>query len=274
MSSETMIQVTDLKKDYGGAPALRGISFDVGRGEVLGFLGPNGAGKTTTMKILTCFMAPTSGTARVHGLDVLESSIEVRRHLGYLPEDTPIYSDMTTLEFLEFIANVRQVEGHRRQRRIRELVDICGLENVLAQPIAELSKGFRQRVGLAQAMLHDPPILILDEPTSGLDPNQIAEIRELIREIGTEKTVILSTHILPEVQATCGRVVIINDGRLVADGSPQELSARDGSNTYRLLVDPGETPRATLDEKLQGIAGVTRVAVRLDDRRGLALHDV
>ena len=266
-TAETVIEVRDLAKSYGAIRALAGVSFDVRRGEVLGFLGPNGAGKTTTMKILTCFMAPTSGTAYVGGHSVTERSLEVRRLLGYLPEDTPIYGDLTTLEFLEFVANVRRIDKATVGVRLREISRTCGILDVLAQPIAELSKGYRQRLGLAQAMLHDPPILILDEPTSGLDPNQIAEIRELVRAIGEEKTVILSTHILPEVQATCGRVIIIADGGLVADGSPQELAARDGQNSYQLLIDPGEAKPELVDERLRALQGVSQVS-RVADEAG------
>jgi ABC-2 type transport system ATP-binding protein len=270
MSQErTMIRVDHLAKHYGVTRAVDGISFEVHPGEVLGFLGPNGAGKSTTMKILTCFIAPTSGVAEVGGHDVLEQPLEVRRLVGYLPEDTPLYHDLTTLEFLEFASALRQVEAGRRHQRIRHIAEVCGLFEVMGRPVGELSKGYRQRVGLAQAMVHDPPILILDEPTSGLDPNQIAEIRELIKRIGKEKTVILSTHILPEVQATCGRVIIINEGKLVADGTPQELTHRDSDNSYHILVDPGtngaagDQPGAGKDavrEKLTSVGGVAKVA--------------
>ena len=260
MSQETMIQVDDLKKDYGSTQALRGISFEVHRGEVLGFLGPNGAGKTTTMKILTCYMAPTSGTAFVGTHSVTEASLSVRQQIGYLPEDTPIYSDMTTLEFLEFVANIRQVAPDTRTRRLRELVGVCGLTDVLAKPVGDLSKGFRQRVGLAQALIHDPPILIFDEPTSGLDPLQRIEVRTLLGELADEHTVLISSHILPEVQATCGRVIIISAGQLVADGTPQELSAQDADNAVRLLLDPGDTARDEVDTKLLGIDGVSKVS--------------
>jgi ABC-2 type transport system ATP-binding protein len=270
MSSERngpMIHVEALVKRYGANRAVDGIGFDVCSGEVLGFLGPNGAGKTTTMKILTCYLAPTSGVAQVGGHDVLERPLEVRRLLGYLPEDTPLYQDLTVLEFLEFASALRQIPSADRPARIRTIVEVCGLGDVLGQPVGELSKGYRQRTGLAQAMIHDPPILILDEPTSGLDPNQIVEIRELIKRIGKEKTVVLSTHILPEVQATCGRVIIIADGKLVADGSPEELVQRDTKNAYRLLLDPGAAHAAAEDggkgpvrEKLEKLEGVTKVA--------------
>ena len=206
--SDVMIEVDGLTKDYGPTRAVDGVSFSVRRGEVLGFLGPNGAGKSTTMKMLTCFLSPTSGRAQVAGHDVFDESLTVRQHLGYLPEDTPIYRDMTVLEFLEFAAAMRGMDPSKRGARIKEVGQRCGLGDVAGKLVGELSKGYRQRVGLAQAMLHDPDILILDEPTSGLDPNQIVEIRSLIKEIGQEKTVILSTHILPEVQATCSRLAL------------------------------------------------------------------
>jgi ABC-2 type transport system ATP-binding protein len=254
-----MIQVEKLTKDYGPHRAVDAISFDVRAGEVLGFLGPNGAGKTTTMKILTCFMAPTAGEARVGGYDVAQQSIEVRRRIGYLPEDTPLYRDMLVHEYLAFVAEVRGVTREAQQGKIRRIADICGITSHLGRPIAELSKGYRQRVGLAQAMVHDPEILILDEPTSGLDPNQIVEIRSLIKQIGKEKTVILSTHILPEVQATCSRVVIISGGKLVADGTPEELSARERGNRYQIVVEAPSAPEA-VEQKLAGLAGVTRCA--------------
>ncbi len=252
----TMIQVENLTKDYGTMLAVNDISFEVHSGEVLGFLGPNGAGKSTTMKILTCFLAPTAGTATLGGHNVVEESLQVRELVGYLPENTPLYPELTTLEMLEFVSSVRGVKGDRRDARLREISRRCGLNDVLGQPVGELSKGFKQRVGLAQAMIHDPPILILDEPTSGLDPNQIVEIRELIKEIGQEKTVILSTHILPEVQATCGRVIIINEGKLVADGSPDELAHRDAGNTYQLMVEAADD--GAVKDRLCALEGVIK----------------
>jgi ABC-2 type transport system ATP-binding protein len=263
----TMIQVENLAKSYGPHQALKGISFRMSSGEVLGFLGPNGAGKTTTMKILTCYMAPTAGRATVAGEDVIERSLEVRRNVGYLPEDTPLYPDMTTLDFLEYAAVLRQVPAERQLSRIRDISAVCGLLEVMGKQIGELSKGYRQRVGLAQAMVHDPPILILDEPTSGLDPNQIVEIRELIKEIGKQKTVILSTHILPEVQATCGRVIIISDGKIVADGATDELARGGGEAGYTVVVEPDgnreeRAPEETLCERLgtmPSVAGVTEL---------------
>jgi ABC-2 type transport system ATP-binding protein len=238
--SQTMIHVDQLTKDYGtsATKAVDSISFDVRKGEVLGFLGPNGAGKTTTMRILTSFLAPTSGRAEVAGHDVYTDSLEVRRHIGYLPEDTPLYRDMTVLEYLDFIADVRELPKNNRTGRLRRAVEQCGIESRLGDIIGELSKGFRQRVGLAQAILHEPEVLILDEPTSGLDPNQIAEVRGVIKQIGQEKTVIFSTHILGEVQATCSRVIIIADGKLVADGTPDELSRRN-QGASAILVEIG-----------------------------------
>jgi ABC-2 type transport system ATP-binding protein len=234
------------------------VSFNVHKGEVLGFLGPNGAGKSTTMKILTCFLAPTSGSAQVAGFDAYDQSLEVRQHVGYLPEDTPLYKDMTVLEHLEFAANMHGMTGERVHSRIKEIGGRCGLSDVAGKLVGELSKGYRQRVGLAQAMLHDPDILILDEPTSGLDPNQIAEIRALIKEVGKEKTVILSTHILPEVQATCSRMLIISGGKLVADGTPDELRAREKATRYRLVVEANGTLEGAVKDKVVAIAGVAQ----------------
>jgi gliding motility-associated transport system ATP-binding protein len=236
MADNAIITVEGLRKTYGSRPAVDGITFNVNKGEVLGFLGPNGAGKTTTMKILTCFISPTAGTARVSGYDVFESPLEVRKCLGYLPENAPIYGDMTVLEFLEFVSDVRDVPAGDRAKKIKRVTDICGLGDRLVQEIRTLSKGYRQRVGIAQAMVHEPPILILDEPTSGLDPNQIVEIREVIKEIGRQRTVILSTHNLPEVQASCDRVLIINKGKLVADGKPSELSIAQRGHRYTASV--------------------------------------
>ena len=256
--ADVMIKVENLTKEYGANRAVDQVSFNVRKGEVLGFLGPNGAGKSTTMKILTCFLAPTSGSAQVAGFDVFDQSLEVRQHVGYLPEDTPLYKDMSVLEHLEFAANMHGMTGDRVHSRIKEIGGRCGLSDVAGKLVGELSKGYRQRVGLAQAMLHDPDILILDEPTSGLDPNQIAEIRALIKEVGKEKTVILSTHILPEVQATCSRMLIISGGKLVADGTPDELRAREKATRYRLVLEAnGAAPDAVRD-KVAGVAGVVQ----------------
>ncbi len=255
-----MIEVQGLTKRYGSERAVDGISFEVKSGEVLGFLGPNGAGKTTTMKVITCFLPPSEGTVRVNGYDVRTDALEVKRQIGYLPENTPLYLDMRVYDYLGFIAAMRGVASDRRDGRIADMAEVCGLGSVLQKPIEALSKGYRQRVGLAQAMIHDPEILILDEPTTGLDPNQIVEIRELIKAVGREKTVILSTHILPEVQASCDRVLIIHRGRLVADGTPQDLKdSFSGGQRVRFGVTAGDAVLSTLSGRpdLQVIEHVT-----------------
>lgn len=256
------IEVKDLVKRYGAHPAVGGITFHVERGEIVGFLGPNGAGKTTTMKILTGFIAPTEGSARIDGHDVLEEPVEVRRRLGYLPEAAPVYRDMRVCDYLEFIARVRGLATAERAAAVERVVHECGLAERYYQGIGDLSKGYRQRVGLAQALVHSPDILILDEPTSGLDPNQIVEIRNLIREIGRRKTVILSTHILAEVQATCDRVLIIHQGRLVADGTTDDISARQqGGQVLKVTFAPGKVKlgRQAVKDAVLDVPGVQRV---------------
>jgi ABC-2 type transport system ATP-binding protein len=263
--SDVMIQVEGLSKNYGLTKAVDGVSFNVRKGEILGFLGPNGAGKSTTMKILTCSVAPTRGQAKVAGFDVFDQSYQARQRIGYLPEDTPLYRDMTVREFLCFVADVRGMAAGDRDRRIKEIGGRCGLADVAGKLIGELSKGYRQRVGLAQAMLHNPDVVILDEPTSGLDPNQIAEIRALIKEIGQEKTVILSTHILPEVQATCSRIVIINQGKIVADGTPDELRLRAQGGRYRVVVESNGVPYESIKERLGRLTGVVRLDALADE---------
>ena len=221
-----MIEVKNLTKRYGPTVAVDNVSFSAKSGEVLGFLGPNGAGKTTTMRVLTCYLSADEGNATVDGYDVFDQSVEVRKRIGYLPESAPLYTDMGVIDYLKFIAQVRDIPKSQRQQRTKEVIDICGLERVIQKDVGELSKGYRQRLGLAQSLIHDPPILIMDEPTSGLDPNQIIEIRNLIKEIGKEKMIIFSTHILPEVSATCSRILIINNGKIVANGSPESLADR------------------------------------------------
>lgn len=215
------IRVENLTKTYKKQNAVDHISFDISSGEIVGFLGPNGAGKTTTMKMLTCYIPPTSGKAYVNGLDVEEQSIEVRKQIGYLPEHNPLYTDMYVKEYLQFAASVYQIK--HPLARVKEMIELTGLQVEQNKKIGQLSKGYRQRVGLAQAMIHNPSVLILDEPTSGLDPNQIVEIRNLIINIGKEKTVLLSTHIMQEVEAMCNRVMIVNKGKIVANGQPGEL---------------------------------------------------
>jgi gliding motility-associated transport system ATP-binding protein len=227
-----VIKVENLSKSFGPKRAVDGVSFEVAKGEVLGFLGPNGAGKSTTMRMITGFIPPTSGNVSVCGLDVQDHPIEVKRRIGYLPEAAPSYTDMSVMSFLKFAAEMRGFEGRARQAAIRRVVELCHLESVLGQTIDTLSKGFRHRTCLAQALIHDPEVLILDEPTDGLDPNQKHEVRTLIRQMGASKAIIFSTHILEEVEAACTRAIIIDRGRIVANGTPQELMAR--SPTGRL----------------------------------------
>lgn len=256
-----MIEIKGLTKTYGATRALDNISFTVPTGQIMGFLGPNGAGKSTTMKIITCFMPPTDGTVIVDGLDPLENSLEVRRKIGYLPENNPLYTEMNVLEYLTFVQRLRSIPTSEHQRRNKRMIELCGLGEVVRKDIGELSKGFRQRVGLAQAIIHEPEILILDEPTVGLDPNQIVEIRALIKELGRAKTLILCTHILSEVEQACDRVLIINKGRIVGDGSPSSLRAAS-QGRERLFVElrgPWTEVRAAL-EKLQGAAHVAPAA--------------
>jgi len=241
------IVVNNLTKKFGSQRAVDNISFEVKEGEILGFLGPNGAGKTTTMKILTCYIAPSDGNATVNGFSVLENQEEIKKKIGYLPENNPLYYDMPVLDYLKFVADLQAVPKDKVQKRIAEMVYVCGLNVEKHKKIGELSKGFRQRVGLAQAMIHDPEILILDEPTSGLDPNQIVEIRKLIKELGKRKTVILSTHILPEVEATCDRILIINNGKIVADGTSEMLRKRArGQEMVRVQIGEPEDRDAVI----------------------------
>jgi len=264
-----MIKVEDLKKVYGGITAVDSISFEVSKGEIVGFLGPNGAGKTTTMNILTGFIGATSGHASIAGFDVEKDSFEVRSRVGYLPESAPLYLDMDVLGFIKFIAEVRQIPGNALAPRLDHITATCGLKSVLHRPIGQLSKGFRQRVGLAQAMIHDPDILILDEPTSGLDPNQIVEIRELIKNLGKEKTVILSTHILPEVEATCSRAIIINEGKIVAKGTLSELS----SHSQEIIVARIRGDRDAVEARLKNVPGSDGVRFR-EERQGLSTFEI
>lgn len=243
-----MIEIRNLVKDYGPIRALNGVSFTVEKGEVVGFLGPNGAGKTTCMKILTGFIAASSGTVTVAGMDVVTHGLDVRRRIGYLPENAPLYTDMTPREYLSFVGSIRGIPHQELPDRIQRVALRVGIVPVMDQEIGTLSKGYRQRVGLAQAMIHDPDILVLDEPTSGLDPNQIVEIREVIRDLGQDRTVILSTHNLPEVTATCNRIVLIHKGQVRADGTPEAITARHGGgNTYRLEV---QVPEGSPDPRL------------------------
>jgi ABC-2 type transport system ATP-binding protein len=252
-----MIEVHNLTKRFGPTVAVDDVSFEVARGEVVGFLGPNGAGKTTTMRIVTCYLPADAGQVKVAGFDTFEHAVEVRQRIGYLPESAPLYFDMGVIEYLEFVSGMRGIAPAERGRRIRQMVEVCGLGPMLHKDIGQLSKGFRQRVGLAATLIHDPDVLVLDEPTTGLDPNQIAEIRELIKEIGRQKTVILSTHILPEVEATCSRVLIINEGRIVASGTTEELTrlaAGKSTTVVTLKAQPSE-----VEPKLRALEGTDSI---------------
>jgi ABC-2 type transport system ATP-binding protein len=254
-----MLEVKNLNKKFGEVHAVKDLSFQLHRGEVLGFLGPNGAGKTTTMRIITCFIPLTSGSVKVNGLDILEHDFEVRTKIGYLPETTPLYNDMLVTEYLRFVGEIRGMQEPRLKSRIDEMVQVCGLSKMTTRQIGTLSKGFRQRAGLAQAMLHDPDLLLLDEPTSGLDPNQIIEIRQLIKRIGEQKTVIYCSHILPEVQATCSRILIVNEGKIVASGTPEELTARSTSgNRYLIKV---KADKSSLESRLSAVDGVSSASI-------------
>jgi ABC-2 type transport system ATP-binding protein len=235
------IVVENLTKKYGAQKAVDNISFKVKTGEILGFLGPNGAGKTTTMKIITTFLTPNDGNALVGNFSIKDDPESIRKNIGYLPENNPLYEDMPVIDYLRFVAELQQIDKSKINDRILEMVNLCGLEGEKQKKINELSKGYKQRVGLAQALIHNPEVLILDEPTSGLDPNQIVEIRELIKKIGREKTVILSSHILAEVEATCDRILIINKGKIVADGTAKELRKQsEGKEILKVRIEDGD----------------------------------
>ena len=265
-----MIKLQNLVKRFGPLNAVNSISMAVGRGEVVGFLGPNGAGKSTTMKIITGFLPATSGTVEVCGFDVGEKPVEVQKRLGYLPEGAPAYGEMTPASFLDFVAQVRGYRGTEKQACIEQVVEKTSLKSVLDQSIETLSKGFKRRVGLAQAMLHDPPVLIMDEPTDGLDPNQKHHVRNLIREMAADKAVIVSTHILEEVEAVCTRAVVISEGSLVADGTPEQLVARSSiHNAVRIELEPAELDLAKpAIEALDEVGGVD-ILSRADGRASL-----
>ena len=252
-----MIEARDVTKRFGTTVALEAVSFRLEQGEILGFLGPNGAGKSTTMKIITTFLAPDSGTIKVDGIDVLENPLEVRRRIGYLPENVPLYLDMNVMEYLTFVGKARGLAGGKLQERLEWCVQACGLATEYKKNIGELSKGFRQRTGLAQALIHDPDILILDEPTSGLDPLQVLDIRDLIKSLAGSKTIIFSTHILQEVRPVTDRVVIINEGRIIADGLVSEL-ARQAMGSNRLYLGVKQDAEAA-ETALRGLAEVETV---------------
>ena len=250
-----MIQVENLTKYYHRLCAVDRINFNIEKGEIMGLLGPNGAGKTTTLRMLTGYLKPSSGNIRVKGLNIDKHILEIKKILGYLPESAPLYHDMLVYDYLNYVAAIRQINGNEKRARIRHLAHLCGINDVMHQPIGELSKGYKQRVGLAHAMMNDPEVLVLDEPTSGLDPNQIVEIRKIIKEIGKEKTIILSTHILSEAEATCDRIVIISQGKIVADGSAENLKqSTRGKNIMKLSVQNADFK--TVKDTLTGIQGL------------------
>jgi ABC-2 type transport system ATP-binding protein len=266
--SEAMIEARELVKRYDGVAAIDKVSMKVSRGEVLGFLGPNGAGKSTTMRILTCFVSPNEGSATVDGHDVITDSLAARASIGYLPENNPLYPDMLVVEYLQFVSELRGVDKAEAKKRIKIVVEETGLGDVYAKTIRTLSKGFRQRVGLAQALVHKPPILIMDEPMSGLDPNQAVEIRDLIKDLGRERTVVLSTHNLAEVQVACSRVLIISKGRIVADDTPDGLRERAGKSRYVVaFLDKGDNFAAKSETQLRDLPGVERIR-RIDSDAG------
>jgi ABC-2 type transport system ATP-binding protein len=258
-----MIKVENLTKKYAGQTAIRDLNFEVGAGEIMGFLGPNGAGKTTTMRILASFMPPTSGRATIAGFDIFEQSLQARAHLGYMPENVPLYNDMRVTEYLNYRAALKNIPRRRISERVGDVKELCGLKEVENKIIGALSKGYRQRVGLADALVHEPDLLILDEPTSGLDPNQIRQVRELIRNLGKQHTILLSTHILPEVEMTCSRVIIIHQGRIEACDTPENLVQHiRTAGGVTLEARTGNDDGAV---ELKRIAGVRDVAVAAED---------
>ncbi|MEA3495815.1 MAG: ATP-binding cassette domain-containing protein [Bacteroidota bacterium] len=262
------IVIKNLTKKYGLQKAVDDISFNLKRGEVLGFLGPNGAGKTTTMRIISCFLAPTSGDVLLNGKSIFENPESFKLKIGYLPENNPLYQDMFIIDYLKFIAEIQKVPKEKIPSRILEIIDYTGLGIERHKKIGELSKGYRQRVGLAQALIHDPEILILDEPTSGLDPNQIVEIRELIKNLGREKTILLSTHILQEVEATCDRIIIINEGQIVANSTTSELRAKMQSNELVTVQIGSDETIDNISKKLLEIESIPNLEV-IDDKKNI-----
>ncbi|WP_288521800.1 ATP-binding cassette domain-containing protein [uncultured Brachyspira sp.] len=259
-----MISVKNLTKYYGDFQALKGISFEIKSGEIVGILGPNGAGKSTTLRILTCYFNPTSGDAIIDGKSILDEENNVKKIIGYLPESAPLYNDMCVFDYLVYMADIQELERSKLNERLHYVVNVCGLKEVISKPIGELSKGYKQRVGLAGAIIHDPKILILDEPTNGLDPNQIVEIRELIKELGKEKTVLVSTHILSEVEATCSRAIIINKGNIIADDTPENLSLNFGNNdkssTIKISIKTNDNIES-VKEKLLSVSNIYKVEI-------------
>src|SRR5580704_10600354 len=283
MANDAMIHASDLSKAFGSFRALDKINFEVKRGEIVGFLGPNGAGKSTTMRILTCFISPTGGSARVNGHDVFDESLKVRESLGYLPQRAPLYLEMSVLEYLRFAADLRHLDDSTFRKRAKSVVEVCGLAQVLGKEIRHLSHGYRQRVGLGQALIHDPPILILDEPTSDLDPNEKAEFLDYLKQIGQERTVLLSTHNLAEVEASCARAIIVSRGRIVADGPLDEIRAKSGRVRYVVSIQEsaGNRPyrgrgaipkRGEVESALNLVDGVKKLSELPTDERAHAFE--
>lgn len=274
MSTDVMIQASDLSKRFGHVRALDKVSFEVKKGEVVGFLGPNGAGKSTAMRILTCFLSPTSGTARVHGYDVFEDPLAVRRRIGYLPQRAPLYTDMSVIDYLRFASEIRGLDPATFKKRLGMVIEVCGLAQAMTKDIGTLSHGYRQRVGLGQALIHDPPILILDEPTADLDPNEKAEVIRYIQEIGKDRTILLSTHNLSEVEQACARAIIVSKGKIVADGGLEDIRAKSGGVRYVVTVDeqgaesgksaPSVSELKQAFEKLAGVKAVREL--RADEK--------
>jgi ABC-2 type transport system ATP-binding protein len=266
-----MIQVESLTKYYKDLCAVDQITFDIKKGEILGLLGPNGAGKTTTLRMLTGFLRPSAGDIRVKDLSIDNDVLEIKKLLGYLPEEAPLYHDMLVYDYLNYVAEIREIEKGQKVSRIRQLADLCAINEVMHQPIGELSKGYKQRVGLAHAMMNDPEILVLDEPTSGLDPNQIVEIRKIIKRIGKQKTIILSTHILSEAEATCDRIVIINQGKIVADGSAEGLKKSvSQANVICLLLQNADFK--SVEKELAAVSGIENITRIEESDHQLQVH--
>jgi ABC-2 type transport system ATP-binding protein len=269
MATDVMIQASGLTKRFGAVRALDKVSFEVKRGEVVGFLGPNGAGKSTTMRILTCFIAPTAGTAKVNGLDVFDEPLAVRKMLGYLPQRAPLYTDMNVWEYLKFAADIRGLDDSTFRKRLKKVVEVCGLAQSLGKDIGTLSHGFRQRVGLGQALIHDPPILVLDEPTSDLDPNEKAEVLRYIKEIGKDRTILLSTHNLAEVEESCARAIIVSKGRVVADGPLDEIRAKTGGVRYVVTIDDSQADAGKKSPSAEEIISSLRSLPGVDNVKAL-----
>jgi ABC-2 type transport system ATP-binding protein len=269
--TDVMIQAEGLSKNFGPVRALDKVSFEVRKGEVVGFLGPNGAGKSTTMRILTCFISPSGGGAKVHGFDVFDNPLQVRQKLGYLPQRAPLYQDMNVWDYLEFASQIRALDPGQFKTRLKKVVEVCGLNQVLGKPIGTLSHGYRQRVGLGQALIHDPPILILDEPTSDLDPNEKAELLKYIKEIGKDRTILLSTHNLAEVEEACARAIIVSKGKVVADGNLEGIRSGTGTVRYTLTIDEQKSERGNppsaqeIQVALELIQGSQRVVEKPTD---------